>query len=82
MNQTLLEQGVDLLVYGMGSVFVFLALLVACTMLMSRVVIRFFPEPPAVIEPVVTTGATASAVSPHTLSIIQAAIDKHRGKHR
>lgn len=38
MQTTLIDQGLDLMLYGMGTVFVFLTILVFATSLMSRVV--------------------------------------------
>lgn len=78
MQQTLLEQGLDLLIFGMGTVFVFLTVLVIFTMLMSQIVGRFFPE---AAEPVQTPApARSQPVSAKTLTIIQAAIREHRAK--
>ncbi len=78
MQQTLLEQGLDLLIYGMGTVFVFLTLLVICTLLMSRSVAYFFPEAPEPVEPPVSNAK--QSVSARTLAVIQAAINEHRSK--
>ena len=53
MESALLEQGIELMVVGMGTVFVFLTTLIAATSLMSWLVQRFSPvavvsdEPPA-----------------------------------
>lgn len=77
---SLLSQGMTLLTYGMGTVFVFLTLLVIATTLMSKVIAKFVPEP---VEPPVSTGATTTtggAVNGRTLAIIKAAIDQHRAK--
>ncbi|MFC0468733.1 OadG family protein, partial [Halomonas alkalicola] len=43
----LLEEGLALMGLGMGFVFVFLTVLVIVTTLMSLVIRRFAPEPPA-----------------------------------
>ncbi len=76
MEQTLVSQGLDLLIFGMGGVYVFLAMLVVCTLLMSRVVMRFFPEAPLLAEaPVVPTQEPVAAT---TLKVIQEAIRQHR----
>jgi len=39
----LLNQGLELAMYGMGTVFVFLALLIAATRTMSALVLKFQP---------------------------------------
>jgi oxaloacetate decarboxylase (Na+ extruding) subunit gamma len=41
MNTELLRQGTELMLVGMGTVFVFLSLLVLCTTVMSRLVLRW-----------------------------------------
>ena len=75
---TLLEQGVDMMLYGMGSVFVFLFALVLAISLMSSLIAKFFPEPQSA-EPVVEAGNQLLApVDTLTLRIIQTAIDLHR----
>lgn len=79
MQQSLLEQGLDLLIYGMGTVFVFLTILVGCTLLMSQVVRRVFPEAPEVEKvPMPSAGAPTKPVSPRILAVIEAAIHMHR----
>ena len=77
MQQTLMQQGVDLLIYGMGTVFVFLTVLVFITMLMSAVVRRFFPDTED--ANVVCGSAPAAQVSPRIMAAIKAAIKQHRG---
>ncbi len=62
--------GVELMLVGMGTVFVFLTLLVAATTLMSRIVLRISPPPPAV------TGD----LSEEELAVITAAVHAHRQK--
>ena len=63
MNTTLLEQGVELMLVGMGTVFVFLTTLVAATALMSRIVGRFASDAqqqePGAEEIAAITGAIA-----------------------
>ncbi len=43
-EHSLMQQGVDLMFFGMGTVFVFLTLLVLSTYLMSTFINKFFPE--------------------------------------
>lgn len=79
MQETIMQQGVDLMLFGMGTVFVFLTVLVIATTIMSSVVQRFFPEPEPVLpapKPAAPTGVT----DPKLLAIIKAAIEQHRKK--
>ena len=77
MDMTLIHQGLNLMLFGMGVVFVFLSVLVFATTAMSRVVQHYFPE----VENTATEPSKApasQAVSPQMVAIIQAAIDQHR----
>ncbi|BFM19940.1 OadG family protein [Gilvimarinus japonicus] len=81
MQDTLMQQGIDLMIYGMGTVLVFLTLLVIATLIMSRFVMRFFPDP-VVAEPsrpAIQTGRTAE-VDPAVRSAIEKAIALHRAR--
>ena len=78
MEVDLFQQGVDLMLFGMGTVFAFLILLVGALTLMSWVITRFFPEaeqPEAAVQM-----APLVVVEPRIQAVIQAAINKHRGK--
>ncbi len=78
MEVDLFQQGVDLMLFGMGTVFTFLILLVGASYLMSWVITRFFPEP---LQPEVAVQlAPVTAVEPRIQAVIQAAIDKHRSR--
>ncbi len=66
MSTELLADGVQLMIAGMGAVFVFLTLLVLATALMSRVVLRFQPV------------AAGGEVSEDEVAAITAAIAEHR----
>ncbi len=82
MGTELLQQGFDLMLFGMGTVFVFLALLVVGTIAMSNIIARFFPEP-AKEEPVISPSSNVDAsqqITPKTLKIIQEAILLHRSR--
>lgn len=81
MQQTIMEQGFDLMIFGMGAVFVFLTLLVFLTRTMSWFVNRYIPEPeqPIPVEPVKPASSTAP-VDPKVLTVIQEAIHQHRAK--
>lgn len=80
MQPTLFEQALDLLIFGMGTVFVFLAILVIAINLMSRFVSTFFPEaivPETTFAPV---KPSPEELDKTTLAVIQAAIRQHRDR--
>jgi oxaloacetate decarboxylase gamma subunit len=77
-ESTLLDQGIDMMLYGMGSVFVFLLALVVAISLLSRFIEKFFPEPLAPLVSIDPGASVATAVDPLTRKIVQAAIDQHR----
>lgn len=81
MQESLLSQGFVLLSFGMGTVFVFLGLLVIVTTGVSRIIVNYFPE---IEQPAETPKSPTpnSAVSPRTIQIIKAAIEQHRAKRR
>lgn len=66
MSPTLLDQGLMLMLVGMGTVFVFLTLLVAAMTLMASVVKRFAPA------------ANETGASDEDIAVITAAIAQHR----
>lgn len=78
---TLLQQGLELMMIGMGVVFTFLIVLVGCTNLMSWLTNRFFPEagPLSVAAPIMSPLANAP-VDATTLRIIEDAIRQHRAR--
>lgn len=65
--QSLLQQGLDLMIFGMSTVFIFLAVLVAVTTLVSVVIRHLFPdnlisEPPIAEPPLAAPLAVDSLV--------------------
>jgi oxaloacetate decarboxylase gamma subunit len=78
MNDSLMSQGVDLMLYGMGMVVIFLALLVVSTMAMSWFIQRFFPEGPAPKSSPVNPEPVSVYPDTKVLAIIKAALDQHR----
>jgi len=83
VNAELVSQGLDLMIYGMGTVFTFLTALVILTTCMSLVVNRFFPETSQVENNLsFQASIAAQPVSPKVLNIIQEAVDQHRAKHK
>ncbi len=70
MQPSLLDQGLMLMLVGMGTVFVFLTVLVAAMSLMAIVVRRFLPAQ-----------ADAAGPSDEEIAAITAAITQHRKSH-
>ncbi len=75
MNGDLINQGLELMLFGMGTVIVFLTLLVFATSAMSALMRRFAPEP----EPV-PVAAPGAANDPQLIAVITAAIKQHRSR--
>jgi len=69
MESDLLAQGVELMIVGMGTVFVFLSLLVLAMNLMSALAAR--------LEPAVAPDAPSA----DEVAAISAAIARHRNQH-
>lgn len=78
MQETLLQQGLDITVFGMGIVFTFLLVLVIGTSIMSRIIVRNFPE----AEPVAPVSGNQLDDSPRLRAIAKAAIQKHRERNK
>ena len=80
MELDIVDQGLELMVYGMGTVVVFLTLLILVTTLMSWFVGRYFPE----ADVPVIGAARAGAPQPQPvdqsrlIAIITAAVHRHR----
>ncbi len=74
MEAGLVDQGVELMLFGMGTVVSFLTLLVFATLGMSAVVSRLYPAP----ETPPAEKSTTGTVDAQTLAVISAAIHQHR----
>ena len=77
MEANLIDQGVELMLFGMGTVIVFLSLLVVVTSTMSALVQRYLPEPPPP-EP----GSNQPVADATLLAVITAAIHQHRSRDK
>ncbi len=73
----LISEGVNLMLLGMGTVFVFLTLLVIVTSIMSSLVQKYGAVQPAVLK---TPGAAGQLDEATLLAVISAAIHAHRSK--
>ncbi|MEM8500071.1 MAG: OadG family protein [Pseudomonadota bacterium] len=69
---TLISQGVNLLLYGMGVVFVFLSLLVLVTGAMSALVQRFAPQ---------ANNSDPQSIDRRHVAAITAALHRHRNRN-
>lgn len=84
MQTNLIDQGLNLMLYGMGTVFTFLTLLVFATTLMSSLIKRFAPVAEQA-DPHSAPRANAQAaepvnqsVNPQIVEAIRQAIAQHR----
>ncbi|MEM6583124.1 MAG: OadG family protein [Pseudomonadota bacterium] len=85
MELDIVTRGLELMLYGMGTVVLFLAVLVVAMMAMSAIIGNYFPElhrPEAVAKPSQVTPDSVSHVDPITLAVITAAIHEHRKRGR
>ena len=81
-QDSLVQQGVELMLYGMGTVFVFLVLLIIVTSLMSSLLQRFVkPDAVAVTAPT-TVGGTADGNDEQLIAVISAAVHRYRSRHK
>lgn len=77
MSPTLLEQGVEIMLFGMGTVIVFLTLLVLAMVVMSRLLQRFYPAESQLPLPV-RAPAPPQLEADQLLAVITAAVHRHR----
>ena len=80
MRGDIIDQGVELMLYGMGTVVFFLTLLIIVTSLMSWLLSRYFPE---VEVPMISAGRDPAAPpvavdQSQLVAVITAAIHRHR----
>jgi oxaloacetate decarboxylase (Na+ extruding) subunit gamma len=77
----LLTDALTLMGLGMGTVFVFLTLLVYVTSQMSVLVNRLVPQKVVPDAPPVTPSPTGKGVDQTLLAVISAAVHAHRSRH-
>lgn len=78
----LLSQGIELMVFGMGSVFVFLTLLVFSTIIMSKLVNKFAPEPEPVAASKPAMGSTTQGADATLLAVLSQAVKEHKQRQK
>ena len=82
MDNSIVAQGVELMLYGMGTVVVFLGLLVVITSAMSSIVNRYFPEAPVPVA-VPSAGRKSGPAAQddgEVVAAITTAITQHRSR--
>ena len=80
---TLIEDGLGLMILGMGFVFLFLVLLIFATGFMSSFLTKHFPEAkPALMKKPVSAPAKSTADDGQLTAVITAAIHQHRAQGR
>lgn len=86
LMQPLLQQGLELMTFGMGTVFIFLAVLVAVTAVVSAVMRHFFPDDfiseTAVIASPITSAQVVNSLagSPEDNGAVAKSGGKYHGK--
>jgi oxaloacetate decarboxylase gamma subunit len=73
-----LSSGIELMIVGMGIVFLFLIMLVVAINIMSALVQRYFPDGPATAAASVNAGGLDKSV----VAAITAAVHHYRNKHK
>lgn len=76
----LMSEAINLMLVGMGFVFVFLTILVFATSAMSKMILKYAPapEPKAPVAPPVTPASNDAQL----LAVLSAAVDKYRSDHK
>jgi oxaloacetate decarboxylase gamma subunit len=78
----LLLEGVKLMVLGMGTVFMFLMLLVVAMTGMSRLARILAPEETSVVPAAQTATGSGSREDKELVAVISAAVRHYRARHR
>ncbi|WP_428036184.1 OadG family protein [Amphritea sp.] len=74
-----MSEGLSLMVFGMGFVFVFLTLLVFATGIMSKLIAKVAPEaPPKPAKPKSVAVAAAASGSDELIAVMTAAVHQFR----
>jgi len=82
MNDAM-TQGVELMITGMGIVFLFLVMLIAVVKLIAYCVATFIPEGKVTaVSGASSPVVSSNAISPVMTAAITAAVHQHRSKHK
>lgn len=77
-SENIVTEGLNLMLMGMGTVFVFLTILVFVTSFMSSLIQKYFPETSVEVLPTAATSLSSGKNNPALLAVISAAIHAHR----
>ena len=78
MHTTLVEQGLQLLVGGLGTVFFFLSILIILTAVMSSAIAKWIPAIDPSQERIDNLKSSKkSSIEPRIARVIRAALDRH-----
>jgi oxaloacetate decarboxylase (Na+ extruding) subunit gamma len=80
-SENLITEGFSLMLMGMGTVFVFLTLLVFVTSFMSSLIQKYLPETSAEVLPTAAASLSSGKNNPALLAVISAAIHAHRSSN-
>lgn len=76
----LVADGLGLMGFGMGTVFVFLVILIIATTAMSALVTKFMPDAP--VAPAKPVAMPGQGVDPQLLKVLAAAVKEHRANQK
>lgn len=78
---SLVTQGLELMIFGMGVVFVFLTMLVYVTGFMSSLVSKYAPEEAVPVQPA-RRPAPQPGIDPQLVKVLSAAVKEHRARQK
>lgn len=81
MQDNLMQQGVELMLYGMGTVFVFLLVLILATITLSSLLQRLVKPEPIPVPPQ-PRGGHSTSDDIQLVAVISAAIHKYRSRDK
>jgi oxaloacetate decarboxylase gamma subunit len=79
---SLVAQGLELMIFGMGVVFVFLTMLVFVTDIMSKLVNKIAPVQEVAPAPARASAPQQGGVDPQLLKVLSAAVKEHRARQK
>ena len=81
-SSQLVIEGVWLMIFGMGTVFVFLTVLVFATGFMSKLINRYAPAPVAKAPAPSTAPTTGAPDQAQLIAVLSAAIHRYRAERK